>query len=197
MKDPEAGVFSTGLCYEDRLPLRWQPVAALPEPAGMLAVNRANEHLLRNLAALEESHSGTGADEDGQPVHQDLQRLEHKLDLLMEMIGQFLGAQLVLPEPMTTRLGADAMQWDCALGQAPTSGSALRVEVFPDRRFPSPLVFFGSVEWVRPRDGGMRVELRYDGVGDALRSALEKIIFRQHRRLIAQQRQRQGARHSG
>jgi hypothetical protein len=26
---------------------------------------------------------------------------------------------------------------------------------------------------------------------------LEKIIFRQHRRLVAQQRERQGARHSG
>lgn len=197
MNDSEAGVFSTGLCYEDRLPLRWQPVGALPEPAGMLAVNRANEHLLHNLTAIEESRTAAGADEENQPTHQELQRLEHKLDLLMEMLGQLLGAQLALPEPVAARIGADIMQWDCTAAQAPAPASVLRVEVFPDRRFPSPLVFFGAVEWVRPRDGGVRVELRYSGIGDTLRGALEKVIFRQHRRLVAQHRQRQGGRRSG
>lgn len=193
MNDTDMAAFSTGLHYEDRLPLRWQEAGEPPPPAGVLAVNRGNEQLLRNLSAVEESRPES--DEDGQGNH-DIQRLESKLDLLMDMMGRLLARQIELPEPVPLRLGADALQWTCPAAQRPALGRLLRVEVYLSRKYPSPLVLFGTVESLRPAAGdGVQVTLRYSDLGEALRSGLEKVIFRQHRRLVAQARQ--AARRSG
>lgn len=188
MNDVDFATLSKGLHYEDSLPLRWQQAIEPSTPAGVLVRNQANEQLLRHLAAIEEVRS-EGSDEDGQVSH-DIQRLESKINLLMDMMGQLLTRQMSLPEPAPVRLGADAMQWICPPGAAPSEGMPLLVEVYLNRRYPSPLALGGAVESVRPEaGGGVSVTLRYAGLSEGLRSALEKIIFRQHRRLVAQARQ--------
>lgn len=198
MSDTDTEALSEGLYYEDRLPMRWQECGELPPPVEMLALNRHNEQVLRHLAVIDEIRS-EGGDEDGGHGHghshaghdaHNSQRLEFKIDVLIDMVAELLGRHLVLPDTAPVHLGADFMQWR---GDAPaflTAGRLLRVEVYLNRKYPSPLVLFGTVESVQPETGGVSLlSLRYQGTSAGLRSGLERIIFRQHRRLIAQARQ--------
>ena len=186
MNDVEIAAFGEGLYYEDRLPLRWRDAEEPLSPGTILTISRANEQLLRNFAAIEEiRHEG---DDDGASAH-DIQRLEYKVDLLMDMVGRLLSAQVSIPDAVPVRLGADAMQWTCPAARCPAADSLLRVEVYLHHRYPSPLVVVGAVESVVPEGGEARVTLRYVGMGEGLRCRLEKTIFRQHRRLVAQSRQ--------
>jgi hypothetical protein len=195
MNDTDTEALSEGLYYEDRLPMRWQECGELPAPVEILALNRHNEQVLRHLSVIDEIR-GEGAEEDGHGhAHanhdgHNTQRLEFKIDVLIDMVAELLGRHLVLPDSAPVHLGADFMQWR---GEAPAflePGRLLRVEVYLNRKYPSPLVLFGAVESVQPENGGLSlVSLRHQGVSAGLRSGLERIIFRQHRRLIAQARQ--------
>ncbi len=195
MNDADTAALSEALYYEDRLPMRWQESIEPPAPVEFLALNRHNEQILRHLAVIDEFRT-EGADEDGHAAHHaghhDNQRLEFKIDVLIDMVAELLGRELVLPEAMPVHLGADFMQWRSPAGAVrPAPGRLLRVEIYLNRRYPNPLALFGTVESVQPpdgnggEDGGVLVSLRYRGVGAGLRSALERVIFRQHRRLIA------------
>lgn len=201
MTETDTAALGEALYYEDRLPMRWQEHAELPAPVEILALNRHDEQILRHLAVIDEFRT-EGTDEDAgshhsghhanhHASHHDNQRLEFKIDVLIDMVGELLGRQLVLPEAVPVHLGADFMQWSVAPGEPlPTAERLLRVEVYLNRRYPNPLTLFGTVESVRSEaDGSALVSLRYQGVSAGLRSGLERVIFRQHRRLIALARQ--------
>lgn len=186
MTDADIATLSEGLWYEDRLPVRWDETGEAPTAAQSLGAGNSGEQFLRHLGVLDEHR--TDADEDGQLSH-DIQRLEFKVDLLLELVGRLAGRDIVLPPAVAVRLGADRMQWTTAPADAPGEGRLLRVELFLYPRLPTPLELFGAVESVVTVPDGVRVTVRYAGMGEGLRNALEKLIFRQHRRLVAQARQ--------
>ena len=186
MTDADIAALSEGLWYEDRLPIRWEEAGAAPTAAQGLGAGNAGEQFLRHLGVLDE-HRPDG-DEDGH-LSQEIQRLEFKVDLLLEMVGRLVGREAVMPAAAAVRLGADRMQWTTTPGEAPGKGRFLRVELFLYPTLPMPLELFGAIESVIARPDGSHVTLRYAGMGEGLRNALEKLIFRQHRRLVAQARQ--------
>lgn len=186
MMDADIAVLGDGLWYEDRLPVRWDEAGAAPTAAQSLGAGNSGEQFLRHLGVLDEHR--TDADEDG-PLCHDIQRLEFKVDLLLEMVGVLVGRDTVLPAATTVRLGADRMQWITTPAEAPGEGRLVRVELFLYPRLPTPLELFGEVESLTAVPDGLRVTLRYAGMAEGLRNALEKLIFRQHRRLVAQARQ--------
>ncbi|MDX9741489.1 MAG: PilZ domain-containing protein [Gammaproteobacteria bacterium] len=188
MNGNDATSFGTGLCYEDVLPLRWRRSDDAHSLARSLAINLGNEQLLRHLAAVDEFR-GEGGEDDSQTAH-DLHRLESKLDLLIDLIGELLTRQADLPVAAPVRLCAETLVWTCAPGAAPATGDFIEADVFLSPRYPRPLVIFGVIESVQAEDDGRaRVSLRYRELSAGVRSALEKTIFRQHRRMVAQARQ--------
>lgn len=178
--------FGSELCYEDLLPLRW----AQREPAGAavpLATSLANEQVLRHLASVEEFRP-EGADDDP-PTVQELHRLEGKIDLVIDLLGEVLLQQRALPPRMPVRLCAERLEWECSLEAAPRPGEPVAVDVFLNPRYPRPLVLHGTVQAAEPvAEGRIRVCLPHEGLGEAVRGALEKALFRRHRRLVAHAR---------
>lgn len=188
MNGNDATTFGTGLCYEDLLPLRWRRSEDAHPIARSLAINLGNEQLLRHLAAVDEFRTEGG--EDDAPAAHELHRLENKLDLLIDLVGELLTRQSDLPAPVPVRLCAETLVWTCAPDAAPAPGDSVEAEVFLNPRYPRPLVMFGLVESVEAdADGRANVSLRYRELSEGARGALEKTIFRQHRRLIAHARQ--------
>jgi hypothetical protein len=188
MSENDTGGFGSGLCYEDMLPLRWRRSEDGHSLTRSLAISLGNEQLLRHLAAVDEFRTEGG--EDDSPTAHDLHRLESKLDLLIDLMGDLLARQSDLPEPVAVRLCAETLVWTCASPDAPAPGDLVEAEVFLNPRYPRPLVMFGVIETVQAVDDArVQVSLRYRELSDGVRSALEKTIFRQHRRLVAHARQ--------
>jgi len=178
--------FFQGLYYESHISLVWQLVDSLPGDNELVKINEDNSRFLKALAALNE-----GAPEAGEELPQtaaELQRLDLKLNLLLEIVGQLLASQRTLPAPTQVRLGHAAIEWvaqDC-----PPPGAQICIEVYLRSELPSPLKFHGVAVLADPEDGSAsdskRVQVRFVGLNSALQDDLEKFIFRRHRRSIAQ-----------
>ena len=180
-----------GLVYEDHIPLRWRTIHAPLPPTRLSQLDQQNEELLAFTATLEE-HKGDVADDEHDPYRQDVQRVEHKVNLLLDMVGQLLARQTDMPDPVAVRLAPGAIEWHAP--QPPAVNDSLLLEIFINPKYPSPLIFVGHVCKVEPHEQGVRIVAELDQGSASVTHALEKFIFRHHRRLVALARKGQAER---
>ena len=163
--------------------------AFLPGPVGdaMLRADAVRgEALLRSLAVIEDSSHRT--DEPDQLADHVLLRMEAKIDLLTSLVaGLHAGSQ---SDPVR------ALEWSargaCLHGEsAAPVGTIGRFRVLPADWLPSPLLLPATV-LAADTDAvaGPRLWLRFGPLPPALQAALERHLFRIHRRLIAERRRR-------
>ena len=174
-----------GLLLSASLRLGLRAIEALPPVAEREALARQNERVLRGLLALEESPERDG-DEEG--LHPELQRLDLKLGLLMELVGELLGRELELPPFRALRFNAHGLA--CTLDAAPPPGSLLVLELYLHDSLPRPLRLFGEALPNAPGPDNLLVAFR--DLPDTLADHIEKHIFRQHRREVARRREGRG-----
>lgn len=188
---------SDGLVLEAVMPLNWgeekgvRPHFPLDGKWGLTPFSafpsEKNERLLR-VALLSDEHPPERVDEEiGHPG--ELQRIESKLDLVLELLAELLTDSDAGMQPRSVRLGARGLEW-VEPGQAPAIGSTVVVSFVPDPGLPRPLSFHTRVLEVLPEAQGSRVRVRFEVEGDAVRELLERLIFRHHRRQVAQMRQK-------
>jgi hypothetical protein len=164
----------TGLVLEDRLPLHWRLSEA---PGGAPPPPLSNEETLRVILSFDEHHV-EASDENPEFAH-EIQRLETKINLILELVSQVLARQLHLPEALPVRLSAHEIEWQTAT--APATGSSVLLEIYVCTRYPRPLLLPATVQGF----AGGRVRAVFDDLGESVQELLEKLIFRHHRRQIA------------
>jgi len=168
------------LAYEDVLPVVWRQ---LPEPfdAGILAsYAERNLRVLQSLGALEEQ--GQIEKTDDHSAHAaDIARLDLKVNLLLDMVGQLLLANRPRPKPISIRFNALGAVWH-AVSPHPEMGSHGVLEIFLRDCIAEPLRLVGRIASVGP-DG--RVKARIVPPGENIADLMEKLSFRKHRRQIA------------
>jgi len=175
------------LAYEGRLPLAWSELASPPGNADLASLEYANLEVLRAILALEAQSSDPG--EDSPEIgSQDVARLDFKLNLLLELVGQLFARHQMIPEPHPLTLMPDGMLWQAAA--APALNSLLRIEVYGSLKYPRPLVLHGQVIEACPLTDGWAVWTAFHGLGEPVREGLERFIFIHHRRTIAYNRRR-------
>lgn len=185
MTDLPADSLNTGLVYEDQLPLHWRPIALPLDAAHWLHVHEANEDVLRSLSTLEE-HPQDIAEEHPAVAH-ELRRLDFKLNLLLDMIGLLVERGLDLPQRVSLRLAARALEWSTQ--QPPALGSLVQLELYLSSKLPRPLVLLGRIQGCSPvADGQSRVLAAFEDLSNLESDWLEKIIFVHHRRQVAHAR---------
>ncbi len=173
-----------GLCYEERLPLAWQPGDDAVRTDDH--VQSLNESLMQHLEALE-----THPDTEERSNHPELLRLERKIDILLATLGRIRAAQLPMPAATDIALYADGLAWVAGDDGSLSVGSQGSVALYLDPVLPDPLRLAGTVERIGEDDKGRRwVFLRFTDPGETLRDAIERMIFRHHRRAVAQARSR-------
>lgn len=185
MTEDESRPFGENLVFEDRIPLGWRQIESAPSASQILRTHDANERVLRCLAALDEYHTDAAEEEHAHGGH-DLARVEFKLNLLLDMMGRILVHHMSVPEPVPVRIGATSIQWESE--RVPPLGQYLGIDVYLNQRYPSPITLFGVVRAVHPAEGTCRVEVGYKDMSESVQGWIEKLIFRQHRRLVAQAR---------
>lgn len=173
-----------GLVYEGHLPLSWKAVPTLPGDNEMTSLEYTNSEVLRTLFALESHPSDLGEDNEGKS--QDLVRLDFKVNLLLDLVGQLLTQQLVIPEARELTLMANGILWQDT--DPPPVASVLRIELYLNMRYPRPLVLHGRVQDIRQLPQNWTAEMEFYEQGESVREGLERFIFVQHRRTIAQNR---------
>lgn len=179
--DAEALLFGDALACSELRPAAFIPGALAPAEA-QAELLRA-ETFLQALAVIEDSR-GEDQEEHG-PVALALNRVEARLDLLTALVGQLLqGPDRDPPRTLRWSARGACLPTDVRAGIG-TSGT-LRVQ--PSAALPQVLRLPATVIAVTEGDIGTQAWLRFAPLPPGLESALERHLFRIHRRAIADRR---------
>jgi hypothetical protein len=169
------------LAYEEVLPVNWAPLAGTVDALVAAGVTERNVRLLQALAAIEDHGSAEKPDESSP----DLTRLDFKINLLLDLVGQLVVANRPRPLPVAIRFNAQGAVWKAA-GPLPAANQQGMVEIHLRDFLAEPLRLMGTLSRITPEG---EVTVRFAPVGECLADLLERLIFRQHRRQVAGIRQ--------
>ena len=175
------------LAYADVLPVAFRP---LPGPLDAVQAASCADRNLRTLlacAALEEHGQHEKQAEDS-PHAADIQRIDLKVNLLLDMVGALLAASQSRPPAVPARFNPHGIVWESA-GAPPAAGAYGLVEIHLKDCLAQPLVLAGTVA-----DGPAerRVHVRFDPIQGHVADQVERLVFRRHRRQVAGRTQRRG-----
>ena len=103
------------LAYEEVLPVDWAPLAGPMDAAVAASFTERNVRLLQALAAIEDHGVSDKPDESGP----DLTRLDFKINLLLDLVGQLLVANRPRPAPVAHSLQCPGCRLARARAAAP------------------------------------------------------------------------------
>jgi hypothetical protein len=168
--------------FEDRIPVRWRALVNPPEEMDLRQHLESNLTVLQAACAIGESVSTETLDER-QLLGADLARLETKLNLLLDMTGALLSREGLLPASVPVELTSRSIRWES--DRPPKPGDFLEIALYPCTGLPKPVVLVAVVHDVQATAAGFRVDAEWFELAQALNDALEKMIFRNHRRRVA------------
>ncbi|MES2604742.1 MAG: PilZ domain-containing protein [Pseudomonadota bacterium] len=182
----------TGMMYEGILSLMLGPVAMLPPPNLLSTINESNEVLLDNVLLLDEKkHDHDESDE----VMQELKRQDLKMKLILELLSMLLVQNQLLPAAGMVRFSGETVSVPAAGRTEFPKSSWVQLSLYIDPALPKPLTLFatamGNTEEFNASgntDGGPEIWQQYQlqGLSQPVQDKLEKLIFRQHRKTVAQ-----------
>jgi hypothetical protein len=173
-----------GLGYADTLPLGFERLEQLPDGAALAGVNQENQQVLVADASLDDQRSMTDAKSDeAHELADELQRLEFKVNVVIQLLAQLLNRNSTLPPVRSVRLHADGLDW-LAAGDEVWPGVGV-VALHVSRHFPQPLRLPGRVVGTARDAEGDWVRFEFEGLTPSVIDLLERLVFRHHRRLIA------------
>jgi len=177
----EAELFGDVLVHQDR-----RPAAFLPGPCdpGVAHVAAARAEMLLSSLALSENARSEDGDEHNEPSSA-LQRVEAKLDLVLGLLGTMMAERGDLPPPTVLRWSTRGARVDMlgdALAIRPGARGVLRVQ--PADWLPDCIELPAHAIAVE----GARAWLAFEPLSPPLADALERHLFRLHRRQVAESR---------
>lgn len=173
-----------GVIYKDIVPLGWREIGDEELAFSYLSIQDSNEEVLRFIATLDEFHA------DAQDEHgTDLARIEFKINLLLDMVTRLVVRETAMPDSVPITLGSAGIEW---ISQTPPEeGQLLELSLYLHHKYPRPFKVIGRVTAVLPVEkpgGNSAISLSYETMSSAVQTGLDKLIFRQHRRSVAQSR---------
>ena len=176
-------VLHNELAYEDVLPVGWRPLAKSPDLATVTMLTERNVRTLHVCATIEEQGPVEKAEEKS--MHStDLLRLEVKMNLVLELMGQLLAAQQPRPAPTPVRFNALGAMWQSTA--PPRNGEQGFLDIYLRECLAQPLTLIANVTQVTPEG---KVRVTFTPPGEATADLIEKLAFRRHRRHVAGVRQ--------
>lgn len=169
------------LAFEDVVPLAWKPTPVPFDPALIGSYADRNLRVLQSLAALEEHGPIEKIDEKDGPAMAHIARLDLKLNLLLDMVGQLLLASHPRPKAASVRFNALGAVWQGA-PPYPELGNQGVLEIYLRDSIAEPLRLVGRIATIS-LDG--RIKARFIPPGEHISDLMEKLAFRKHRRQVA------------
>jgi hypothetical protein len=176
-------VLQNELAYQDLLPVGWRPISKAPDMATVTSMADSNVRILQVCAAIEEQGAVEKKDEKS-PHSADIMRLEVKMNLLLDLMGQLIAASQPRPPTTVIRFNALGAVWNATVPMR--VGEQGMLEIYLRDSLPRPLTLVANITQVRP-DGQVRAA--FAPPGEAASDLIEKLAFRRHRRQVAGVRQ--------
>lgn len=173
--------YSERLVYEDRIHLACTVSNGSWDERQQAEMRERNLHILATLDALEERR---GDIDEESPLLQELVRIDNKLNVLMDIVTRLLVPDSVLPPRVDIRMNAAGALLPSGLVPANGERISLRMHIDALRALP---LEFAALRQAGPTPD--TVFLAFEPMDDALREALERFVFRHHRRKVAEARQ--------
>jgi hypothetical protein len=175
--------FDGRLSWSGALPLHWRILDRLPDHDQLARSDERNTALLNALTLIEEQ---TGRQpEESSPLAAQIERLEAKFDLVLTLLTELLLPEHTAPGPVAMRLSSLGLAFDA--GEPIPAGTVMELSIHFSASLPRPVVLYGVV--VEPPAGEEgRVALEFRRLGPGVSERLERLVFRRHRRSIAQQK---------
>jgi len=181
------GHLGKGLVYEDTVPLSYSHLGPDSQPGNTTSESARNLGVLRNLWLMQETLHDVP--EEFSALEPTLLRLESKLDLVVELLGQSLSKEFQLPEAHAVKITSQFLQWQAR--ESLEVGTRILMQCYLLPHLPLPLTLRGSVSTVEALDEGFQLTISLEALDEPCSELLDKIIFRNHRRSIARHRQSQ------
>jgi len=176
-------VLQNELAYQDFLPVAWRRLAQPLDLPAIAHLADRNVRLLQVCAVIEEQGAVEKKDEKS-PHSADLMRLEVKMNLLLDLMGQLLAASQPRPPSTLVRFNALGAVWRSSSPPKPAEQGLL--DIYLHESLPHPLTLIANVTQVGA-DG--LVKVTFTPPGEASADLIEKLAFRRHRRQVAGVRQ--------
>jgi hypothetical protein len=173
--------FEQLLSVEESLHVDGEPLAWPPPQEQLSWLAERNANTLAAIAALEERRADLA--EDDSPLMQEMLRMDAKLTALVDIVNQLLVPASTLPPRQSVRFNAigAVLATDFAAG-----GEAMLLRLRFELCRSLPLELPAKIE--RRFDDG-RVFVVFTPMADVLGDAIERLVFRHHRRKVAEARQ--------
>ncbi|MCD9087148.1 PilZ domain-containing protein [Stenotrophomonas sp. SY1] len=176
----ETELFDDTLSCEVTLPVLFEAGASVLRPG-------ASEMLLRSVALVEDSRSNDEGEERTDSSAQ-LQRLEARLDLTLVLLGRLLQQTTQTLPLRPLRWSRHGLRIDLPHALDAQPGSTGVVKLLPVEWLPDHIELPVVVLAQEGTAAGSRLWLRLQETSEAFASALERHLFRLHRRQIADSR---------
>uniref|UniRef100_A0A8J7VWK2 PilZ domain-containing protein n=1 Tax=Coralloluteibacterium stylophorae TaxID=1776034 RepID=A0A8J7VWK2_9GAMM len=178
--EAERRLFDEAVACDDRLAFDFTLLPLDARAAGR-ACDRT-EHLLRGLAAAEDARREDPDDSIPEPA---LARLEAKLDLLIGLVGALAARDAGLPPAVELRWERHGLRVQAEFGGEPGATGLVRIQAA--HWLPQLLELPARILARGTHADGAAVWLQIEA-GAALDTALERHLFRLHRRAVAEAR---------
>jgi hypothetical protein len=165
------------LCYEQSLPFGIRVLNEKPDHYQLESSGLHNEGILRSLASME---SMALESDETDELRMEIQRLENKVDLMLDMLMELASRANPPPQEVQVRFNEYALEWRDE--PAVTPGQWVELSLYLNPRFPQPLLLPGVVDQNDPN------VVHFEELTENFRDLLSRFIFRQHRRLVARKR---------
>ncbi len=173
-----------GLGYTDSVPLGFERLERLPDGPVLSAIILENQQVLVADASLDEQRPHQEKKSEEEPeLAEDLQRLETKVNVLVQLVARLLNRGASLPPARSIRFHAQGLEWRVDDDEVQPGVGLVHLHV--SRYFPQALTLPGRLLGVHADDEGRWVRFEFEGLTPSVIGLLERMIFRHHRRLVA------------
>lgn len=181
MNDNIGQRFAQQLAFEGELHVEWRPLSALPTGEALMRLRDANLTVLNLVSAVEE-HRADGSDDDTGGAG-ELVRLDAKVNLLLELVQRLVAGDQRPPARLAVRFNAHGLSVARTADLAGAQWVSVFIHLDACRAMPLELP-----AQVLALPDQARLLLAFQDIGPAIEEALDRLVFRYHRRQIAIER---------
>ncbi len=169
------------LSIDISLAMKW---SALPENLSIPALRQNNKLAFSLLEVFNESSSVTHEPHYPSP---ELQRIENKLNLLIDMVSQLSGQRQQYLHSTPVKLSCKGIEW---ISDTAIEEGELLLELCLDGEMQHTLKIIAGSVAVKEQAEGYLIHAAFSSLDEIEENHLEKWIFSHHRRTVAQRRSR-------
>src|ERR1700753_1348067 len=160
------------LAFQDVLPIFWRPLTLSAEHSA--GFDDRNIRILQAWDAMEEHVPSEKQKSEDSYTATELMRLDMKVNLLLDLVGQLLTANRPRPPATAVKFNAVGATWR-GNGALPEAGEQGVIEIYLRDCLAEPLRLVGRVTNVAP-DG--QIKVKFLPMGEAVSDLIEKLAFR-------------------